>query len=50
MQEFFTVPALIGLFSISQALVLSGKYLDFKNGIHRTLDDNSMKGKIPSII
>lgn len=44
-----TVPALIGLFSISQALVLSEKYLDFKNGIHRTLDDNSMKGKfLPS--
>lgn len=44
-----TVPALIGLFSISQALVLSEKYLDFKNGVHRTLDDNSMKGKfLPS--
>ena len=44
-----TVPALIGLFSISQALILSEKYLDFKNGIHRTLDDNSMKGKfLPS--
>lgn len=44
-----TVPALIGLFSISQALVLSEKYLDFKNGIHRTLDDSSMKGKfLPS--
>lgn len=44
-----TVLALIGLFSISQALVLSEKYLDFKNGIHRTLDDNSMKGKfLPS--
>ena len=43
------VPALIGLFSISQALVLSEKYLDFKNGVHRTLDDNSMKGKfLPS--
>ncbi len=44
-----TVPALIGLFSRSQALVLSEKYLDFKNGVHRTLDDNSMKGKfLPS--
>ena len=44
-----TVPALIGLFSISQALILSEKYLDFKNGIHRTLDDISMKGKfLPS--
>ena len=44
-----TVPALIGLFSISQALILSEKYLDFKNGIHRTLDENSMKGKfLPS--
>ena len=40
-----TVPALIGLFSISQAMVLSEKYLDFKNGIHRTLDEESMKGK-----
>lgn len=45
-----TVPALIGLFSISQALILSEKYLDFKNGIHRTLDEESMKGKfLPSL-
>lgn len=48
MQEFLQYRA-DGLFSISQALVLSEKYLDFKNGVHRTLDDNSMKGKfLPS--
>lgn len=40
-----TVPALIGLFSISQALVLSEQYLAFKQGIHRTVDEESMKGK-----
>lgn len=40
-----TVPALIGLFSISQALVLSEQYLAFKQGIHRTVDEERMKGK-----
>lgn len=40
-----TVPALIGLFSISQALVLSEQYLAFKQGVHRTVDEESMKGK-----
>lgn len=40
-----TVPALIGLFSISQALVLSEQYLAFQQGIHRTVDEESMKGK-----
>lgn len=40
-----TVPALIGLFSISQALVLCEHHLDFKNGVHRTVDSDSLKGK-----
>ena len=40
-----TVPALIGVFSISQALVLSEQYLAFKQGVHRTVDEESMKGK-----
>lgn len=45
-----TVPALIGLFSISQALVLSEQYLAFKQGIHRTVDEESMKGKFLPIM
>lgn len=40
-----TVPALIGLFSISQALILAENYFDFREGKHRTVDESALKGK-----
>lgn len=39
------VPALIGLFSLSQALTLCEQHMDFKNGVHRTVDNKALKGK-----
>ncbi|WP_312938993.1 tripartite tricarboxylate transporter permease [Oscillibacter sp.] len=39
------VPALIGLFSISQALVLCEQHNNFKKGLHRTVDEKSLHGK-----
>lgn len=45
-----TVPALIGLFSISQALILCEKRLDFKNGVRRSVNSDELKGKfLPSM-
>lgn len=40
-----TVPALIGLFSISQAMVLCEQHLAFKRGEHRTVDESALHGK-----
>jgi len=40
-----TVPALIGLFSISQAMVLCEQHLSFKRGEHREVDESALKGK-----
>lgn len=40
-----TVPALIGLFSISQAMTLAEQHLAFKRGEHRTVDESALKGK-----
>ena len=40
-----TVPALIGLFSISQALILCEQHANFKKGIHRTVDSKALHGK-----
>ena len=40
-----TVPALIGLFSISQALVLCEQHLGFKRGEHREVDESALHGK-----
>lgn len=39
------VPALIGLFSISQALVLCEQHGDFKKGVRSTVDEKSLHGK-----
>ena len=44
-----TVPALIGLFSISQAMVLCEQHAAFKRGEHRTVDESALHGKfLPS--
>ncbi len=44
-----TVPALIGLFSISQAMILCEQYENFKAGKTRTIDESAMHGKfLPS--
>ena len=44
-----TVPALIGLFSISQEMVLCEEYKNFREGKTRTVDESAMKGKfLPS--
>ena len=40
-----TVPALIGLFSISQAMVLAEQHMAFKRGEHREIDEKALKGK-----
>lgn len=40
-----TVPALIGLFSISQAMTLCEQHLAFKRGEHRTVDESTLHGK-----
>ena len=40
-----TVPALIGLFSISQAMVLCEEHLAFKRGERREVDESALKGK-----
>ena len=40
-----TVPALIGLFSISQALVLGEQHLAFRRGETRTVDESALHGK-----
>jgi len=40
-----TVPALIGLFSISQAMILGEQHLAFRRGEHRTVDESALKGK-----
>ena len=40
-----TVPALIGLFSISQAMVLCEQHDAFKRGEHREVDESALKGK-----
>lgn len=40
-----TVPALIGLFSISQAMVLCEQHAAFKRGEHRTVDESALHGK-----
>jgi len=39
------VPALIGLFSISQALILCEQHGNFKKGLHRVVDEKSLHGK-----
>lgn len=44
-----TVPALIGLFSISQAMVLCEQHAAFKRGEHRAVDESALHGKfLPS--
>lgn len=40
-----TVPALIGLFSISQAMVLCEQHKAFQRGEHRTVDESALHGK-----
>lgn len=40
-----TVPALIGLFSISQALVLGEQHLAFRRGETRVVDESALHGK-----
>lgn len=40
-----TVPALIGLFSISQAMVLCEQHTAFRRGEHRTVDESALHGK-----
>lgn len=40
-----TVPALIGLFSISQAMVLCEQHGAFRRGEHRTVDESALHGK-----
>ena len=40
-----TVPALIGLFSISQAMVLCEQHLAFRRGEHRVVDESALHGK-----